>query len=178
MAIKDKAALVLALSMFTGASMATDAGAGAAQGDAVEGDSPITQQDGAYGAVGGTGPDEAAEAPGASPPPGADGMREDEVATWASDEHRERFEQLDTAGTGYLTREEVEGDAELAERFDEIDRDQTGVISEAEFAQFMEEQEGGAPGVEGDVGAPGAPEGVEVQPGEETTSPEGTEGGL
>lgn len=204
MLTKDKAALVLALSMFTGASMAADAGAGAAQGDAVEGQSPLTQQDGAYeGAAGASPPpghdgardaeraegsptgeagaaagqdagtpgqEDAAAAPG-MPPPGHDGARDDEVQQWASDEDRERFENLDTAGTGYITREEAEADPELAGRFDEVDRDQTGVISEAEFAQFLEEQQQNGAGVspdggpDGNLGSPAEPrEGVQPSP--------------
>ncbi|QKT02373.1 EF-hand domain-containing protein [Ectothiorhodospiraceae bacterium 2226] len=154
MAFKDKAALVLALSMFSGASMAAGMG----------GEDP--------GAGAGAGMDQ----PGMAEP--GVGMNGEGTAELTG-EDRDRFEQLDQAGTGEITREEAQADPQLSQQFDEIDRNQDGVIDESEFAQFMEEQDGAAPGVGEEPTTPGMDDpGVGGEPGTEPGGEPGGEPGM
>jgi hypothetical protein len=72
-----------------------------------------------------------------------------------------QFNDLDQANEGFITMEEAEAFPPLAEHFDQYDRNNDGVIDEAEFAQFQTDLETGVgpmgePGMMDDPGAPGA----------------------
>lgn len=101
-----------------------------------------------------------------APAPGVGSTMDDMGTGEAEVSPGERFEELDQAGDGHITREEAAAMRELAENFDRADQNEDGVIDESEFAQFMEAIQSGQEGV-----LPGESPQPEVapKPGEQVT---------
>lgn len=65
------------------------------------------------------------------------------TALYAGGEMRPDFGTLDTNQDGSLSADEAASDTELSKNWSEIDRDENGVIDQAEFSAFEEMQGSG-----------------------------------
>lgn len=85
------------------------------------------------------------------------------TALFAGEQSKVDFSSLDQDGDGTLSAVEASTDPELSSKWSEIDKDENGVIDEAEFSAFESTYEYGSEGSSEETPAAGSSEGQPME---------------